>query len=79
MQGILVDDSELKRTFSQARPYEEWLDRQLMTLDGVVQSVPEEERQAAPIIGTLPVCAFSFTTCKKKLFTVLFEMAFVKD
>lgn len=52
-----MDDSELKRTFSQARPYEEWLDRQLMTLDDVVQSVPEEERQAEPIIGTLAVRA----------------------
>jgi hypothetical protein len=55
LQGILVDDAELKRTFSQARPYEEWLERQLMTLEGVVQSVPEEERQAPEIIGTLPV------------------------
>lgn len=51
----VVDDDALKKQYSEARPYGEWLKRQKLTLADIVDSVPELERVAPRIPGTLPV------------------------
>lgn len=51
----VVDDDALKKQYSEARPYGEWLKRQKLTLADIVDSVPESERVAPRIPGTLPV------------------------
>ncbi|CAA7402621.1 unnamed protein product [Spirodela intermedia] len=49
----VVDDEALKKQYSQARPYGEWLQRQKMCLDDVVSSVPETDRLLPPISGAV--------------------------
>ncbi|XP_078168767.1 NADH-dependent glutamate synthase 1 isoform X1 [Carex rostrata] len=50
----VVDDDALKKQYSEARPYGEWLKRQKLTLADIVDSVPEPERVAPRIPGSLP-------------------------
>ncbi|KAI7845826.1 hypothetical protein COHA_000736 [Chlorella ohadii] len=45
----LVDDEEMKKRYSSAKPYGEWLAQELVTLDAIVRSVPERARVAPPI------------------------------
>ena len=52
---IVVDDEALKKQYSQARPYGEWLKRQKMTLEDIVSSVPEAFKLQPPISGTVLV------------------------
>lgn len=51
----VVDDDALKKQYSLARPYGEWLKRQKISLEDIVKSVPESSRPAPGIFGTLPV------------------------
>ncbi|OAY82759.1 Glutamate synthase 1 (NADH), chloroplastic [Ananas comosus] len=51
---IVVDDEELKKIYSQARPYADWLKRQKISLDDIVGSVPETERVPPSIFGSIP-------------------------
>nr|CAB3464511.1 unnamed protein product [Digitaria exilis] len=48
----IVDDDALKKQYSRAHPYEEWLERQKIQLVDIVESVPETER-IAPRMGAL--------------------------
>lgn len=55
----VVDDEALKKQYSQARPYGEWLKRQKITLKDIMDSVPEADRVPPIISGTVPVsCKF---------------------
>jgi glutamate synthase (NADH) len=48
-----VDDDALKKQYSRARPYEEWLDRQKIQFVDIIESVSETKR-IAPRISMLP-------------------------
>ncbi|KAF8726647.1 hypothetical protein HU200_019107 [Digitaria exilis] len=48
----IVDDDALKKQYSRAHPYEEWLERQKIQLVDIVESVPETKR-IAPRMGAL--------------------------
>ncbi|XP_038987133.1 glutamate synthase 1 [NADH], chloroplastic-like [Phoenix dactylifera] len=50
----VVDDDALKKHYSQARPYGEWLKRQKICLEDIVDSVPETGRTPSSIFGTIP-------------------------
>ncbi|XP_074568110.1 glutamate synthase 1 [NADH], chloroplastic-like isoform X2 [Curcuma longa] len=50
---VVVDDETLKQQFSQARPYGEWLRRQKICLEDVINSVPKSERIPPSIFGTV--------------------------
>ncbi|KAJ8621737.1 hypothetical protein MRB53_030266 [Persea americana] len=54
---IVVDDEALKKQYSLARPYSEWLGRQKIELEDILNSVPKSERVPPAISGT--VAAFS--------------------
>ncbi|ONK69929.1 uncharacterized protein A4U43_C05F28330 [Asparagus officinalis] len=49
----VVDDEALKKQYSLARPYGEWLKRQKISLKDVVESVPEADRVPPTIFGTV--------------------------
>ncbi|OEL30733.1 Glutamate synthase 2 [NADH], chloroplastic [Dichanthelium oligosanthes] len=49
----IVDDDALKKQYSSAHPYGEWLERQKMQLVDIIESVPETER-IVPTIDVLP-------------------------
>lgn len=51
----VVDDEALKRQYSLARPYGEWLKRQKISLKDIVNSVPETDRVPPSISGTILV------------------------
>lgn len=51
----VVDDEALKAQYSKAHPYGEWLKRQKIYLKDIVESVPETERVAPGISGSLTV------------------------
>lgn len=58
---IVVDDEALKQQYSLARPYGEWLQRQKIKLNDIVDSVQESERLPPSIAGSMPVSDwFSF-------------------
>lgn len=65
---IVVDDEELKKIYSQARPYADWLKRQKISLDDIVGSVPETERVPPSIFGSIPV---SLSSCQMPIFITL--------
>ncbi|XP_010537100.1 PREDICTED: glutamate synthase 1 [NADH], chloroplastic isoform X2 [Tarenaya hassleriana] len=50
---IVVDDEALKQQYSHTRPYGEWLQRQKLELDDIIESVPESDRSAPPISGVV--------------------------
>ncbi|XP_042448325.1 glutamate synthase 1 [NADH], chloroplastic-like isoform X2 [Zingiber officinale] len=50
---VVVDDETLKQQFSQARPYGEWLRRQKICLEDVINSVPKSESIPPSIFGTV--------------------------
>ncbi|PKA51627.1 Glutamate synthase 1 [NADH], chloroplastic [Apostasia shenzhenica] len=52
---VVVDDEALKKHYSLARPYKEWLRRQKITLMDIVDSVPETDRVVPGISGTIRV------------------------
>lgn len=52
---IVVDDEALKKQYSLARPYSEWLSRQKIELKDIVNSVPEIDRIPPAVSGTVPV------------------------
>ncbi|XP_042482488.1 glutamate synthase 1 [NADH], chloroplastic-like [Macadamia integrifolia] len=52
---IVVDDEALKKQYSLARPYGEWLSRQKIELKNIVDSVPESDRVPPAISGAVPV------------------------
>ncbi|XP_058095946.1 glutamate synthase 1 [NADH], chloroplastic-like [Magnolia sinica] len=52
---IVVDDEALKQQYSLARPYGEWLSRQKIELEDIINSVPEADRVPPTISGTVPV------------------------
>ncbi|KAJ7965362.1 Glutamate synthase 1 [NADH], chloroplastic [Quillaja saponaria] len=51
---IVVDDEALKKQYSLARPYGEWLKRQKIELGDIVGSVHESERVPPAIAGMVP-------------------------
>lgn len=51
----VVDDNELKKKYASQHPYGEWLERQKLSLQEIVNSVPGADRQPPPIIGALEV------------------------
>ncbi|KAL6848634.1 hypothetical protein ACP4OV_021217 [Aristida adscensionis] len=51
----IVDDDELKKQYSKARPYREWLDRQQLELMDIMKSVPETKKVVPKISGAIPV------------------------
>ncbi|XP_068644399.1 glutamate synthase [NADH], amyloplastic isoform X2 [Aristolochia californica] len=51
----VVDDEALKKQYSLARPYGEWLERQKIDLKDIVASVPENQRLPPTISGTISV------------------------
>jgi len=51
----VVDDEALKRLYSLARPYGEWLKRQKISLKDIVASVPEADRIPPTISGAIHV------------------------
>ncbi|MQL72876.1 hypothetical protein Taro_005221 [Colocasia esculenta] len=50
----VVDDDALKKQYSEARPYGEWLKRQKIRLQDILNSLPEADRVTPPIFGTVP-------------------------
>lgn len=52
---IVVDDDALKKQYSLARPFGEWLKKQKITLKDIVDSVPEADRVIPAVFGTIPV------------------------
>ncbi|XP_004307975.1 PREDICTED: glutamate synthase 1 [NADH], chloroplastic isoform X1 [Fragaria vesca subsp. vesca] len=51
---IVVDDEALKKQYSLARPYGEWLKRQKIELKDIVDSVNESDRVPPSIAGVAP-------------------------
>ncbi|KAL5989333.1 glutamate synthase [NADH] [Asimina triloba] len=51
---IVVDDEALKQQYALARPYGEWLSKQKIELEDIVNSVPEADRVPPAISGTKP-------------------------
>ncbi|XAR71640.1 Glutamate synthase (NADH) [Bertholletia excelsa] len=51
---VVVDDKALKQQYSLARPYGEWLRRQMIELKAIVESVEESERIPQSIAGVVP-------------------------
>ncbi|KAL8167561.1 hypothetical protein V2J09_009060 [Rumex salicifolius] len=51
---VVVDDEALKQQYSLARPYGEWLKRQKIELNEIVESVDKTKRISPPISGVLP-------------------------
>ncbi|GAV66210.1 GATase_2 domain-containing protein/GXGXG domain-containing protein/Glu_synthase domain-containing protein/Glu_syn_central domain-containing protein/Pyr_redox_2 domain-containing protein [Cephalotus follicularis] len=51
---IVVDDEALKQQYSLARPYGEWLNRQKLELENIVESISKSERVAPDIAGVMP-------------------------
>jgi glutamate synthase (NADPH/NADH) len=51
----VVDDNELKKKYASKHPYGEWLQHQKLSLQEIVDSVPETDRKPPPINGTLEV------------------------
>lgn len=54
----VVDDEALKAQYSKAHPYGEWLKRQKMYLKDIVESVPETDRVAPSISGSITVSTY---------------------
>ncbi|GBG81168.1 hypothetical protein CBR_g31844 [Chara braunii] len=54
-EHIVVEDAEMKRKYSNARPYGEWLSRQMMTLEDIVRQFADapEQLRAPPVNGVL--------------------------
>lgn len=52
---VVVDDEALKQQYSQARPYGEWLRRQKIELEDIIDSVPASERVPPSISGVIAV------------------------
>lgn len=52
---IVVDDDALKKQYSLARPYGDWLKRQKIVLKDIVDSVAQTKRIAPPISGAVAV------------------------
>ncbi|XVF53410.1 hypothetical protein PTKIN_Ptkin05aG0097500 [Pterospermum kingtungense] len=52
---IVVDDEALKQQYSLARPYGEWLQRQKIELNDIVDSVRDSDRAIPTIAGTMTV------------------------
>ncbi|KAK1322249.1 hypothetical protein QJS10_CPA03g00166 [Acorus calamus] len=50
---IVVDDEALKKQYSLARPYGEWLDRQKIELKDIVDSVPASDRIPPTVTGVV--------------------------
>lgn len=57
---IVVDDDALKKQYSLARPFGEWLKKQKITLKDIVDSVPEADRVIPAVLGTIAVSKNSF-------------------
>ena len=57
---IVVDDEALKKQYSLARPYGDWLKRQKLTLKDIVDSVSETERVGPPVSGSVPVSIMTY-------------------
>ena len=61
---IVVDDEALRQQYSLARPYSEWLERQKIELNDIVDSVQDSERVTHAIAGTITVSdSFSYSNC----------------
>lgn len=59
----VVDDTELKKKYASRYPYAEWLRRQKIPLQEIVDSVSKGERTPPPIIGAAEVGRLIFTFC----------------
>lgn len=57
---IVVDDDALKKQYSLARPYGDWLKRQKIVLKDIVDSVAQTKRIAPPISGAVAVSGVIF-------------------
>lgn len=53
--GIVVDDEALKKQYTQARPYGDWLKRQKISLEDIVNSVPKKDMVLPSISGLVRV------------------------
>ena len=62
--GRIIDDVELKATLARARPYSEWLDRQLLHVDDV-QARPSDRGDEVPLV--VRQRAFGYTYEELKL------------
>ncbi|KAF8380054.1 hypothetical protein HHK36_027524 [Tetracentron sinense] len=51
---IVVDDEALKKQYSLARPYGEWLRRQKIELKDIIDSINESDRVSPAIAGVVP-------------------------
>ncbi|KAL6610621.1 hypothetical protein ACP70R_040590 [Stipagrostis hirtigluma subsp. patula] len=51
----VVDDDALKKQYSKARPYRDWLEAQQIQLTDIIESVPKTKRVAPRVSGALPV------------------------
>ncbi|KAJ8452700.1 hypothetical protein Cgig2_005036 [Carnegiea gigantea] len=51
---IVVDDDALKKQYSLARPYGDWLKKQKIMLKDIVDAVAESDRLSPPISGAVP-------------------------
>ncbi|CAL5227781.1 g10803 [Coccomyxa viridis] len=54
--GRVIKDEEMKEKYTKMRPYGEWLAEQTVVLQQIIDAVPEEKRQAPPVLpaGALP-------------------------
>ncbi|KAL2650685.1 hypothetical protein R1flu_018813 [Riccia fluitans] len=52
---VVVNDDDLKRQVAASQPFEEWLQRQKLTLEDIVKSVDANDRISPPILGSLQV------------------------
>ncbi|GBG74300.1 hypothetical protein CBR_g18711 [Chara braunii] len=50
---IVVEDAEMKKQYSAARPYGEWLAKQMLTLEDITESVPKEKLLPPTINGVV--------------------------
>lgn len=67
---IVVDDDSLKKQYSLARPYGEWLRRQKIELKDVIKSVNESDRVVPTIYGALSVSLAIFFNFKVLTFMI---------
>ena len=59
-EGRIIADDELKDSVASARPYEEWLDRQRMTLDAIPEGTVSDSLHGGDLVSRMK--AFGFTT-----------------
>lgn len=61
VKHVVVNDDDLKKQVASGHPFGEWLQRQKITLQNILDSVDENDKVSAPIQGSIEVHPLSLT------------------